>query len=861
MKNHNLHFFNVFKFLVVFITASLFFSCQLWIDMPDADDDSSLASIKNIRSIMSRSDVERMIFMGGSMLYSPKDTNANQLEKGVVVAVRIGEVEKFDLGNGAYACRNSKINYELGFIDIDSISKAKISFTYYKFPSKDSNSFVQAGVFTLEEGQYADLNGDGAADIKYTKPDPGRKGYKENMWLTFVCDVEKADKVTMFSVIPIQYSRGVYPNGLLGINPEGQFIINKYDIGTNNRSVVSAVSYGDYVLDTEANTVARYVGGNRNARSAARSIMDGELEEVEQISSYSTPDEFEFKPNEFTDEYDINVLLSLMPASIVSESYSGRSLVENVAYLNRLIRESSFIERLINGKTGEAADEIRAQLSGAPISGEIERVLFCRHALALVYPESCPDVNLFSQSLSNIIPWLYIDFGEVIKQTTEAEEAAARAVIIPKMNKPIIEGPGELAFKSEMEQYMAEAEQKHKKERETKLDAYVDYEVKRDAIEKYFSQLYSYNFAPLIATLSGKQWLKDIVKGTKTDLSVGIAGGISFANGDPSVNIKMGVLIKFELENKIAFNISSTSFFADSAPEKKSIGELQEKFNEKFPDGHYSADEVKDYLDTMSKMDLKDELGLDSWVFDASDTLQKASYKTGIRPSKDAKSTHQRIQPVPALPLVLTFDARFDILFKTAAVVELDNLTVGGIYMTVFDCKAGINWGFRNKYFGIPDITTFYCDTYAGAERYSENAGFAGITSRDPKQFKIGGGVKFTIVPVIEFRIGGGIGYDILGAGADVTIGAKADFFAPLSAYLGLAYTLLLDPVIILDIDMDAGFSYSGDVQFCLDPPILSKKYWNYDIPGLKDQYVWQIFRLRLENGEIIKSEGPKRKS
>ncbi|MCR4949420.1 MAG: hypothetical protein K6A15_09715 [Treponema sp.] len=60
---------------------------------------------------------------------------------------------------------------------------------------------------------------------------------------------------------------------------------------------------------------------------------------------------------------------------------------------------------------------------------------------------------------------------------------------------------------------------------------------------------------------------------------------------------------------------------------------------------------------------------------------------------------------------------------------------------------------------------------------------------------------------------------------------------------------------------MDACFSYSGDVQFCLDPPILSKKYWNYDIPGLKDQYVWQIFRLRLENGEIIKSEGPKRKS
>ena len=850
--------------LFILIVSALFFSCNLLVELPKIDDDdSSLASVSSIRSIMSRADVEKMLFMGGSMLYSPKDSNANQLEKGVIVAVRIGEVEKYELGNGEYGYRNSKLNYELGFLEIDSISKSNISFTYYKFPSPDSNRYVSIGSYTLEQGQTADLNGDGTADVKYTRPDSGRKGYKENMWLTFMCDVEKSNSATMFSVIPIQYSRGVYPNGLLGINPEGQFIINKYDVGTNNRSLVSDISYGDYVLDTEENTIARYVGSNRSLRSA-RSLAEGELENVEQISSNSTPEEFEFNANEFTDDFDIKLLLSLMPSSIVKENYSGRSIAENVAYLNRLIRESSFIERLIDGKSGEAVDEIRNELAGAPITSEVERVLFCRHALALVYPDSCPDVNLFSQSLSNIIPWLYIDFGDVIRHAAakdeEEERSAARAVIIPKMSNPTIVGPGELSFKSEIEQYMAEAENKHKKERETKLDAYVDYEVKRDAMEKYFSQLHSYNFAPLFATLTGKQWLKDIVKGTKTDLSVGIGGGISFANGDPSVNIKMGVLIKFELENRIAFNISSTSFFADSAPEKKSVRELQAKFNEKFPDGHYSTEEIKDYLDIMSKMDLKDELGLDSWVFDASDKLQKSSYKNGLRPSKDAKSTHQRIQPVPTLPLVLTFDARFDLLFKTAAVVELDNLTVGGIYMTIFDCKAGINWGFRKKYAGIPDITTFYCDTYAGAERYSENAGFAGITSRDPKEFKIGGGVKFTIAPVIEFRIGGGIGYDILGAGADVTVGAKADFFAPLSAYVGLAYTLLLDPVIILDMDMDAGFSYSGDVQFCLDPPLLSKKYWNYDIPGLKDQHTWQIFRLRIENGEIVKSEGPKKK-
>ena len=126
---------------------------------------------------------------------------------------------------------------------------------------------------------------------------------------------------------------------------------------------------------------------------------------------------------------------------------------------------------------------------------------------------------------------------------------------------------------------------------------------------------------------------------------------------------------------------------------------------------------------------------------------------------------------------------------------------------------------------------------------------------------KIGCGVKFTISPVIEFRGGVGLGYSVLGAGADVTVGAKIDFFAPLSSYVGYAMRFDGTPVVILDMDMDAGFSYSGDVQFCLDPPILSTKRWNYDIPGLKDQCVWQIFKLRLENFEVVEKEGPKRKA
>ena len=842
------------KACVVLCAGTAFFGCSMQLDSIERSDASG-SSVSNIRSMMNRADSERMLYMGGSVLYSPKDPNANQLAQGAIVATRIGKVEKTDLGGGEYSYKNSKSEYELGFISVDSISKEEISFSYYKFPNSDSDKYVAAGKFTLCENETADLNGDGIADVRYSKPLPGRKGYKNNMWLTFLCDVEAGDSAAMFSIIPMQYSRSVYPNGLLGINTEGQYIVNKYNVGTNSRSVVSNIAYGDYVLDTEANTLARYVGEQRSSRSAARAIGDGELEAVEQISASASPEEFEFKANEFTDEFNINELLSVMPSSIVAENFSGHSIAENVAYLNRLIRDPAFLNKLVEGKPGDVADEIRAELASAPISCEVERVLFCRHALSLMYPEYCPEVNLFSQSLSNVLPWLYIDFGDALKN--EDADDSSRA----SFKESMIKMTKQVAYDAAMKSYMAEAEKKHAKERETKIDSYVDYEVKRDAIEKYFSTLHNYNFAPLLATLTGQDWLKDIVKGTKTNLSVGVAGDISFANANPSVEFKIGLLVKFELENKLTFNVSTTSLFASSAPEKQKVSDLTAKFNEKFPNGHYTEEEIKDYMDIMGKMNLKDELGLDSWVFDASEKLQKSSSVNGIRPSKDAKGMHKCINPIPQLPLVLTFDAQFDILFKTFAVVEFDNFTVGGIYMTVLDCKAGIDWGFRKKFLGIPVPTSFYCDTYAACNRYSENAGFAGITSKDMGQFKLGGGAKFTICPVVEFRGGVGLGYSVLGASADVTVGAKVDFFAPLSAYVGFARKLDLTPVVILDMDMDAGFSYSGDVQFCLDPPILSTKRWNYDIPGLKDQYTWQIFRLRLENFEVTKAEGPKKKA
>ena len=89
----------VIKACETLIMASFFFGCSMMMDEM-GNGGASSSSVQDIRSMMNRSDAERLLYMGGSVLYSPKDSNANQLIEGAVVATRIGKVIKKDLGCG-----------------------------------------------------------------------------------------------------------------------------------------------------------------------------------------------------------------------------------------------------------------------------------------------------------------------------------------------------------------------------------------------------------------------------------------------------------------------------------------------------------------------------------------------------------------------------------------------------------------------------------------------------------------------------------------------------------------------------------------------------------------------------------------
>ena len=74
---------------------------------------------------------------------------------------------------------------------------------------------------------------------------------------------------TMFAVLPEQYSRGVYPSGILGVNPNGKFIVNKYEVNTTNRAAVLGIMYGDYVMDSAQGTYQRVISSTTYRKARA----------------------------------------------------------------------------------------------------------------------------------------------------------------------------------------------------------------------------------------------------------------------------------------------------------------------------------------------------------------------------------------------------------------------------------------------------------------------------------------------------------------------------------------------------------------------------------------------------------------
>lgn len=773
------------------------------------------AGIGDTSSIKNRAAVEKLAYMGGSAVYNENDPSATQLAENVVVAVRIGKVEKTDLGAGNTSYKNSSSDYSLGFIEVKNVNPDSISFSYNTF-ADESDAYSFTNEFVLKNGDSCDLNGDGEIDVKYEK---GRNGVKHTNWLTFIND-ESKNTSSLFAVVPEQYSNRTYPAGLIGINPDGRSVVTKNNVSTGSRAVIANISYGDYVVDSDTNSCQIYVGSRIKSRSA-RALNDNELEQMNAVKS-DDAESLMFKPQEFDGSYSIYELLKSMPASIVTKEYMGLPVSSAVEYLNNLIRREDFIGKLLENASGEATDEIRNQLAMQPISCEEERILFNRHSLALIYPELCPDFSLASTSISVVFPWLYVSFGELPGE--EEIERNARSISVYKSNDYVKE--------------------------------YSEYLAKRKAIEDGFSKLSSFDVAPLIGSIIGNGNLASLMNQTKISLKVGVDGNFSICASNISARIKLCVLASVDVQDKLSYNVKGTSLFTKSKGEITSV----EDYKKKFPNSSMDEDEIKKVF-MLDEDATKKDWGINKWYFNFSNDGQTVNTLGCIYPSADAKDFHVNFQPVKSVPIVVTFDGKFDILTKMNAVIEFKNLYAGGIFVFGYEVKFGADWGFRDWYtvFGkriAPKITTFYFDTYGKGEKISESASYFGAKEKDNSKTLLGGGVLVQIIPVVQVRGGLGIGGDAYVIEADCTVGVKFTVAAPVAGYVGLSYQPSSgDFMLVAESGMNVVATTDVDLQLYLDPPLVSAKRWHKDIYKIGTMR-WQIYKLRTEGWKVVTKEG-----
>ncbi|MHC6204150.1 chitobiase/beta-hexosaminidase C-terminal domain-containing protein [Breznakiellaceae bacterium SP9] len=116
----------------------------------------------------------------------------------------------------------------------------------------------------------------------------------------------------MFAVLPEQYANKEYPSGIIGINPEGIFIISKYT-ATGGRSLVRGIDTGDLIIDGVNYRYQRAVSSAGTYRTA-RSIDDSDME-----NNVDSPDLY-FPLMSVDFSYEIEDLDSVAPRTATQQS-------------------------------------------------------------------------------------------------------------------------------------------------------------------------------------------------------------------------------------------------------------------------------------------------------------------------------------------------------------------------------------------------------------------------------------------------------------------------------------------------------------------------------------------------------------
>ncbi len=386
---------NVFTLTTV---LSLLAACSF----PFSSVNSENPSIHDISAKLDFFTVSRQGFMGGSVFYNPEQPSTGQLAKGVNIAIRLGHVQRVSVDSYSALFSDVPEEAKYGSLLITEINKDEISFLVKLYNANGES--LGSSSRSLCIGESLDIDDDGLLDIQYKDPVRKRTGLESAIYLNFLSSQENLN-TSMFAVLPEQYNRGVYPNGIIGINPEGKFIISKYEGSNATRSVVTGVQKGDYVLDSIEGKYQKVIssGTGRNARSIADS-------EVEDIIDVEITVSYKFTEADFTNGYNMDLLFNSLPLSVREECQDGDPILDklnSVLLLRNLISTVAQIQE--TPIPGEDLDEVLDQISNLE---DDEVVQLNRIFLEAMYPETCPGYVDPMEGMAQVLPLASLIIGE-----------------------------------------------------------------------------------------------------------------------------------------------------------------------------------------------------------------------------------------------------------------------------------------------------------------------------------------------------------------------------------------------------------------------------------------------------------------
>lgn len=209
----------------------------------------------------------------------------------------------------------------------------------------------------------------------------------------------------MYCIDTSNNSRSVYKGGLMGINPNGEYLYTLYESDQVSRTVIHNMEEGEYVFDAIRGDFYKSAGDVNN-----RSLSDDDLVEID----------FDSPENYFNSDDYSSSLLGLL--NKINNNNSIYTESETISMLNYYLDMAELIDLLSFNYTLSIPEEDIEQIIEYLKSAQLDEIIdFNRELLYELFPDLAPSLMGNSVGFVEIVPLMSCNFDNV----NDAEETDA----------------------------------------------------------------------------------------------------------------------------------------------------------------------------------------------------------------------------------------------------------------------------------------------------------------------------------------------------------------------------------------------------------------------------------------------------